>query len=289
MKRLISGFFLLCISYISYSQTEINLNSFPLVESFKKSKELKTFNPDNLWDYINGAADLFLKYDFEKLYVMKYEDDFNSTLTAEIYQHSNNNTAYGIFSSEKYPEADWVNIGAQGYYAKDALNFYNGIYYVKLMSYKVKDNRENLIQLAEKIDAILKGPSSAPTLTTLFPEEGKIKNSDGYVNKNFLGYSSLSKAFTTDYKIGNLEFRLFIIEKNNREICEKMIKEYLKAIKVPIDNISENSISIIKDPYQGKIGLFWIRNKLFGTLNLEDENMIEKYLNLFKTSLDNQK
>ena len=37
---------------------------FPDVEGWEKTSEVKTYTPDNLWEYINGAADQFIEYGF---------------------------------------------------------------------------------------------------------------------------------------------------------------------------------------------------------------------------------
>jgi len=46
----------------------------------------RTFRPDNLFEYINGAAEAYLSYDFKGLIVADFGADASkATLTVEIY------------------------------------------------------------------------------------------------------------------------------------------------------------------------------------------------------------
>ena len=48
---------------------------FPQITGWKKSGEIRIFLPKNLYDYIDGGADLYLKYDFQELQVAEYQDE----------------------------------------------------------------------------------------------------------------------------------------------------------------------------------------------------------------------
>jgi hypothetical protein len=61
-----------------------------------------------------------------------------------------------------------------------------------------------------------------------FPEEGKKKNSEKFINQNFLGYSFLHSAFTADYEHPERKFRLFVIEGADANDCSDMIQRYLQ-------------------------------------------------------------
>jgi len=49
--------------------------SFPEMAGWKQSGEIQIFSRANLYDYINGGADLYLKYDFQELKVADYVND----------------------------------------------------------------------------------------------------------------------------------------------------------------------------------------------------------------------
>jgi len=97
--------------------------SFPEIPGWKQSGEIETYSPQTLFEYINGAADLFLAYDFEELMIVEYQNDRKATLTVDVYRHRIPLLAFGIFSQERLQSATILDIGVQGYREKEFLNF----------------------------------------------------------------------------------------------------------------------------------------------------------------------
>jgi hypothetical protein len=106
--------------------------NFPEVTGWKQSGEIQTFIPKNLYEYINGAADLYFAYDFQELKVAEYQNEKKASVTVDVYRHRTPLYAFGIYSQERLSEANFLDIGIQGYYEKGFLNFLTGPYYVKL-------------------------------------------------------------------------------------------------------------------------------------------------------------
>ena len=47
---------------------------FPEVEGFLFDGEINSYSPDTLYEYINGGADLFLNFEFNVLYSVRYKN-----------------------------------------------------------------------------------------------------------------------------------------------------------------------------------------------------------------------
>ncbi len=269
--------------FMSVSAGDIRL-LFPDIDGLKKSDSVETYNPSNLYDYINGAADSYLKYDFVELNMMRYEGGDEVTLKIEVYEHSNNLNAFGIYSNEKPLESTWLDIGGQAYLEEDILNFYKGSHYVKIMSNEIEDSNV-LVKAGEYVAERLTGQTDPPEMSLRFPEHNKITNSERYINKNFLGYKSLSEAFTAEYEAGEHYFKLFIIEKKSQEDCIKMLSEYASSINLNSEEIKAGRITL-EDPYQGKIQLFLEGNVILGILDLDEPELSEKYMLLLIDSVN---
>ena len=254
-----------------------NDRNFPEIEGYQKDGEIETYNPDNLYDIINGAADSYLKYDFEELSIIRYKGNADQSLRIEIYRHSNSANAFGIYSNERPLKGNWIDVGAQGYYENKILNFYKGKYYIKLMGYKIDNSEELLLSVAKKVAENLEGKNELPKLLESFPTDGKINYSGRYIHKNFLGYKSLSEAFTMDYVVEGKNLKMFIIQKSNVDACKKMLEDYFVSIKIDENNIQEGSLKV-KDEYQGDISILWKANNVIGILNSSDAELSDKYL-----------
>src|SRR4030067_1660218 len=91
---------------------EANDFKFPEIAGWKQSGEIQTFTPKTLYEYINGAADLYLAYDFQELKAAEYLNDKKASVTVEIYRHKSPTNAFGIYSQDRLPGGKYLNIGA---------------------------------------------------------------------------------------------------------------------------------------------------------------------------------
>ncbi|HXX34423.1 MAG TPA: DUF6599 family protein [Thermodesulfobacteriota bacterium] len=258
--------------------------AFPEIGGWKRSAEIQTFSPKTLYEYIDGAADLYLMYDFQALKVAEYQNEKRGSVTIDVYFHKIPIQAFGIYSQERLPDADFIDVGAQGYVENNALNFLIGPYYVKISSYNTgAEDREILLTFARKMAEGLGEKGSLPTVLSAFPEEGKKEHSEKFINKNFLGYPFLHSALTANYELSGAKFKLFIIESDPIE-CKGMIQKYLQQIGSPAREVVEGRYTL-RDPYQGEIDLDWQGKYIWGTVNISEPVLRSKYLKLFEESL----
>jgi len=267
------------------SSSEGKSSPFPGVNGWKQSGEIQTFSPRKLYDYINGAADLYLTYDFQELKVAEYLNEKKASVTVEIYRHRTPSHAFGIYSQERLTNADFLDVGAQGYREKNILNFVSGNYYVKINSFNTgSEDEEVLLAFAQKVADNLGEKGTLPSILSSFPEEGKKKNSEKFIAQDFLGYSFLHSAFTADYELSGKKFKLYVIEGADQKDCGNMIQKYLQQTGAPRKNGAEGRYTLL-DPYHGEMDLVWKGKYIWGVLNLGEPNLRSKYLKLFEEGL----
>ncbi len=267
------------------SPSDLNAFVFPEVAGWKQSGEIQTFKPETLFEYINGGADLYLAYDFQELKVGEYSNEKKASVTIEIYRHKTPTLAFGIYSQERLPDANFIAVGDQGYIEENVLNFLEGPYYVKINSFKTgPDDREVLIAFAKKVSETLGEKGALPSILSSFPEEGKKKNSEKFISKNFLGYSFLHSAFTADYEVSGTKFKLFVIEPGGRTECKNMIQKYLEQTGKTEKNVTEGRY-LVRDRHHGEIELSWQGAYLWGIVSLNDPDLRSRYLKLFEEGL----
>ncbi len=261
---------------------EAKIGPFPEMSGWKLAEEPQVFSPNNLYDYIDGAADLYLKLDFQELEVVEYRNEKKAAVTIEVYRHRTSDHAFGIYSQERLADANFLNIGAQGYYENNVLNFVKGLYYVKMSSYNTgADDREILLGFGRKVAQNLEGKNSLPAILSSFPPEGKKKNSEKFISREFLGYSFLLPAFTADYDLAGKKFQVFVIEGRDQNDCRNMMKRYLKEVESQ-EKEGHEGLYRIKDRYHGEIDLFWKGKYIWGTLNLDVPDLRSKYIKSFE-------
>jgi len=286
MKRIfisILGF--LTVMYVIGRIAEAKDLTFPEVTGWKQTEDVQTFVPKTLYEYIDGAADLYLTYDFEELKVSEYSNDKKGSVTVEIYRHKSPTLAFGVYSQERPSNPSLVSMGDQGYIDENLLNFLSGSYYVKINSYNTgAEDREILQSFAKKVLENLDEKGTLPPILSSFPAEGKNRNSEKFVAKNFLGYSFLHSAFTADYELSGKKFKLFLIETVDKNECKNMIQKYLQQIKSPEKEIKEGRYTL-SDPHHGIVDLSWKGNFIWGVVDLGDPDLRSKYLKLFEEKI----
>lgn len=273
----------LLISISSFCNEKDYLTKFfPTIEKMAKKDDIRIFIPENLFDYIDGAADLYLSYDFEKLAVLFYEAPDNQSLSIEIYKHKNSDCAFGVYSRMRPAGGNFIPIGAQGYYEEGKLNFFKDKYFVIMMGFNLKNEESLMKEVAQKIAQLLPGESSFPRVINKFPEKGKVANSEEFFNKDFLGYPFLKKAFTTKYEITEEEsnsFTMFIIKGNDEQNAKYMLQSYLESTDNPIQENEEQKYTI-EDPYYGTVKIVWYDKYLWGIYGLNNADISAKYLKI---------
>jgi hypothetical protein len=262
---------------------------FPEIAGWRQSGEVQTFSPKTLFEYINGDADLYLMYDLQELKVTEYLNERKASVIVDVYRHKTPTHAFGIYSQERLPNANFLDIGAQGYIEQNILNFLTGPYYVKINSYSTgAEDREILLTFAKKVAEYLGEKGRLPSILSSFPQEGKKNNSEKFISINFLGYSFLHSAFTAEYELSGTKFKLFVIEGADGNDCRDMVQKYLQQTGNTKKNIVEG-IYTISDSYHGEIGFYWKGKFIWGILNSNDASLCSTYLKLLEKGLEKKK
>lgn len=260
----------------------------PEIESWKFSEMPQNYLPETLYEYIDGAAEIYIGYDFKELIVGQYKKaDSKASVSIEIYDMRNENNSFGIYSAERFPENKFIPVGQQGYLEEGTLNFIVRNYYIKLLCFDCEDKSENYLKFfSQEIIKKIVEKGQLPPLLQVFPKEGLIPNSEKFILHNFMGYGFLNNGYLANYKRGELEFDCFIVEGKSAEEAQNMLARYLAAKNK--ENIQKISFGYhLKDRYYHNIYVARIENYLCGVMKIKDgaEEVGEKYLKNLVRSL----
>jgi len=245
--------------------------AFPEMSGLSLQSPVDIYLPDTLFQYIDGAAESFLTYGFDRLASASYMKGEDLALTIDIYRMSTPAAGFGMYRQEAPREGDFVTAGAEGYYEPGVLNFYAGPYYVKIFSFLEQTNeRDFLLSTATEVAKRLGESNGSPVELTLFPREGRVPRSETYIAKDFLGHSFLHSAFSVDIKNGESKFRLFLLTPGSTAASQSMVEAYLAFAKERGSKITtKGEIVTFTDPYYasaGPISLLLKGDKVWGTV-----------------------
>ncbi len=260
----------------------------PDVITWKVPEAPQDYFPEILFEYINGAAEIYLSYDFKELTVGQYEKgDSKASLIIEIYDMGNEINSFGIYSAERFPDSQFISLGNQGYLEKETLNFIAGKYYIKLLCFDSgEDSADFLKVFSQEVVKRVKDKGTLPPALAFFPKQGLVQNSEKFILRNFMGYSFLHSGYLANYKLEDLEFDCFLIEGENADDAQNMLKKYLeKKGKQSVEEISAGYR--VKDRYYYNNYLARVENYLCGVMKIKDESLEvgDKYFGMLIESL----
>jgi len=251
------------------------------------------YNKKTLFEHINGQAELFLQYGFQKSVFAIYQNKERSEnqLEVDIYDMGNIVQAFGVFSRFRNEDRPG-GFGLESYLDDHTALFYKSKYFVLL--YATESNPESLRQFSKLISSKILDPSPPLKVLSYFPKNGLKSGSIQYFSEGLLGHRFLKKGFRATYieevevkdkgETGGKEIHLFLaVFKDPQEATNalKVYKEDLsKKGKASLENRIQFGTSVLKgeDPYQGKIIVLQKGFYLLGVLGFEKEEVGENRL-----------
>ncbi len=201
----------------------------PTIDGWTATEKPRSFFPDTLYEYIDGAAESYIGYDFEELAVAEFSQaGTTASLTLEIYDMGDTLDAFGIYSAERFPDNKAVDIGTHGYIEGEVLNFVAGPNYVKLLCFNGGESTASILEVfARKVAAAAGAKGAIPAPFSVFPKDGLVPNSEKYIRRNVMGFDFLSDGYLVSYKADGAEFEGFVIEPDKAQDPAALLKRLL--------------------------------------------------------------
>ena len=245
----------------------------PQISGWELSEPPRAYLPPTLFEYIDGAAENYLSYAFQELIVANYKRaESPATLTLEVYEMGSDRNAFGIYSSERFPESRFLPLGNEAYYEDGTLNFVVGSSYVKLLCFDCGDGDETVLRrFAGEVETKVREKGRLPELLQVFPRDGLVAHSEKFILHNVLGFAFLHDGFIAGYKVQDQEFDLFIIEAKDEREAGDMLTRYLDIQKK--NNQTPETIPAgirFKDRYAKNVYLARAGNLVLGVMRIQD-------------------
>lgn len=244
------------------AQTPEELQSWlPEIEGWEISKEVEVFDPDNLFNRINGAAPLFIENNFREMTSMEYTRG-SDYITIQAYRHATPEDAFGMYASERSSGLRFFPIGGEAQGDDGNIYFYAGNIYVKMWS-NSSGNAGTVLQVIAKGLADKINPEATyPFLFKTFPVEGKISHTEAYITSNYIGHEFLKKVYTIEYKKNGQTFQVFLMDAETKQAAKEILDKYFTFTTQSLD--VQEGFLMIKDKYNGNIPAYWQDRYIMG-------------------------
>jgi len=215
MKKILS-FIIFTLLVFSCGRSNHSLDSyFPESQGvWQKAGGVKYYTPDNLYDYINGEAELYHAYDFQKLATVMYLKDGkdDSTFVVDLYDMGTPLNAFGVYSNYRYPQYKFDQIGAEAVISDFGLRFLKDRFMVEIKaddtSESTQTDAKNLaLAIADRIVGNAFFPEEVDLLSPFNQKEFTAR----YISEGMLNLDFLPGGLEASYEINGEELTGFVV------------------------------------------------------------------------------
>ncbi len=213
------------------------------VAGWKSDGKEKEYNSGTLFDYIDGAAELYLAYGFQGLRTRKFEKLKQPSITVELYEMASPEDAYGVFSFERQDESAGIGQGSE--FGGGLLRFWKGKYFVSVYADGEGTEVESaILKIGKSTADSLPEIGREPELIHLMPgkEHGLVDRSIRYLkshvllnqrffiaHENILNLDRNTEAIIAEYGREKHKFHLLLIRYPSVNLATDAYHNFMKT------------------------------------------------------------
>jgi hypothetical protein len=256
---------ILLASPIARAQTNTKADlTCQLAPGWQPSEPPHHYTADNLYDYKDGGAEGYLIFGFSGMTSITCKSSGN-TLTIDLSEMIDADSAYGLFSANTDPRIPIVKIGMGGQVQPQSAIFAKGKYCVELVEIAADPNSDHTAQLAAlaaQVEQRLDGRDTPPDALGWFTTENLA--STRVVPESVLGLPQLKRGYVATYKQG----QAFIVPESSPDAAAEVLKQLRTHFKVASTASPADEAFQTKAPYLDGICIFRKGRYVAGYANL---------------------
>jgi hypothetical protein len=140
------------------------------IQGWKAEEKDQSYDPQTIFDYIDGAGEVYRSYNFKELFVRRFKKEGKSDIIVDFFDMVSSKDAFGVFTHDL--EGEEVSIGQGSTYKGGLLSFWKGPFFVSVYAEEeAEETRKALIELGQTIASSIKEEGEKPDLLNFLPEE----------------------------------------------------------------------------------------------------------------------
>jgi hypothetical protein len=192
------------------------------------------FNPDTLYEKINGRADLYLSSGFVSLNTQRFALDSTPGVWVEVfvYDMATPENAFSVFSMQRREGARAIDVVPDAYHTENALFMTQGNFYLEFIGTDASpDLQQAMNWLASAFVESHGGVKAARAPgADLFPEKGLVPDSLQLITANAFGYEQLDQIYAGEYLIDKVRLTAFVSERADHDAASALVAEYSQTL-----------------------------------------------------------
>ncbi|MBN1348649.1 hypothetical protein JXJ21_04505 [candidate division KSB1 bacterium] len=202
------------------------------LENWQWEESPQMYEPDNLFEYINGSADLYLAYDFKQLATVGFIDPAEMSIVIDIYDMGTPLDAFGVYSVSRSPSNQFEAIGAEAIVSDYHIRFYKNQYVVDLNASDASPEiQQALRKFAKAVAAGIGDDNVELKELRLLPQKDMLPKSLKYIRSGLLGHKFLSRGLEAGFMVNKHEIKAFIAICESEADAAAAYQKYLDYLK----------------------------------------------------------
>ncbi len=171
------------------------------VQGWTQQGQARSFDADNLFEYMNGNAEGYILYHFVGMKGITCQSG-DATLNIDVSEFEDTEFAYGMFTSTRDPRLPTERIGVTGQVTQRKGVFTKDKYYVEISANPERDHSATMKAFLAIIEKNIQGRTTLPDAFGWFPTENLTPDSIRLVPESVLGLRLLKSGYIAQYQAG---------------------------------------------------------------------------------------
>jgi hypothetical protein len=220
-----------------------------LVPGWTQSGAARTYDADNLFEYMDGNAEGYVIYGFQKMQGVTCQKG-GVTFVVDISEMGDADSSYGMFTANRDLRQPAYSVGAGGQLVPRRLIFTKGKFYTEIAANPEGDHTPALKEWAAALDKTVEGGNAVPPALAWFSSDRQ--QSLRLIPESVLGLRLLKRGYMAQYDYG----KAFVVLEDTPEsagaVMQKLRERFTEntAAKVGEDAFQTT------DKYLGKLCFF---------------------------------
>ena len=153
------------------------------MQGWRVQGEAETYDRETIFDYIDGAGEIYLMYDFQKVMAYRFTRTQEPDIVLELFDMGSSQDAFGIFSHAREGEDQGVGQGSE--YRGGLLCFWKSKFFVCVSSEReTPDAKQAVEHLARQVAGKIEVMGAKPEMLDYLPDQGLESNTVRYFHKH---------------------------------------------------------------------------------------------------------
>ena len=250
---------------------------------WKMEGEPAFYDRDNLSDRINGEAELYFPYGFDRMTAARYVSNKSpgAGMDVEIYRMGSLLDAFGMYANYRQKDGSALAVGAESNLSGAQFYLYQGRHFVHIqMTGTGAADPDALAACGRVVASRLPDTSSRPAELSVFDRPELVRGTERYLPQSLLGYDFLNRGLMADAVVEGKALQIFRLLGTTAETASAAFESYRSQLSQGKSKTGGGEATFLEgvDPLYGPVIILRKGNCLAGAIKFTDTKGIHQFL-----------